>query len=321
MKILHVCNWCSGITTNNVDALKAHSKHSHELVTRITHPYDMALDPAWLTEANTDKDQVLALAEEADVLHFHVTGYKGTKGLPQTIHGIDWSVFLGKKPFIAHGMCSYLVNGNFALVPGTEDMFSIPDMDQYTALMGPHLSCKKSYEERLHYVPDILPINDWLYTPLRTAPKKLACTFKEPQLVAHLEGIHSITVRMLRTPTKLPEQLAWRRQNCRVTFDNSRDGHWGLFGIESLSQGIPCAVYTHPMNRECWRVLGVPDPPFEEIKYGGSDLAPALSRILGMSEDHWGSTSRECRKWVEDYYNPKRLVWRWDEVYGEILHQ
>ncbi len=207
MKILHVCNWASGITTRNVTGLKAHSINSHELVTRIIHPYDMALEPTWLTEANTTKEIVLQLAEEADVLHFHATGYSGTSRMPETIHGINWGDFHGKKPFIASGMCSCLEDGHFILGQGMQELFGLPQMDKYTGLVGPHLSCKISYQDRLLYAPDIVPIYDWLYTPLSGVKQKIACTFKEPHLVKECAGRETVILRVLPTPTKLTTQL------------------------------------------------------------------------------------------------------------------
>src|SRR5690242_13278940 len=210
MRVLHLCNWCSGITTRNVSALKAHSAHYHELVTRVLHPYDMAVEPTHLTERDTTRDMVIGLAEEADILHFHAVGFDGTIGLPETIHGIDWSRFLGKKLFILHGMCSDLQPDGETFILRHGERFAVRNLNRYDTLMGPHLSCKKSYEERLHYVPDIVPIWDWLYMPPARRPsEKTAATFKEPHIVSHCRA-KGLDVRFFPTPTKLTLQLEWR---------------------------------------------------------------------------------------------------------------
>lgn len=321
MKILHVCNWVGGITTRNVAALKRYSRHSHELVVRIDHCYDMATETAHLTEKNTTREIVDGLADEADALHFHAVGYAGSEELRETIHGIDWSRYLGKKLFVLHGMVSYLGDdGNFTRSDGwsnTMAQFDPGDLSRYDALMGPHLSCKISYDKRLEYVPDIVPIHDWLYTPLATEKQNVAATFKDPD-VAHACAAAGVMLRMFATPTKLTEQLAWRRANCKATFDNSRDGHWGLFGIESLSQGVPCVAYTHDVNRECWSVLGVPEPPFHLCEYKGADAPALLAKIMSMSTVEWNEESERARGWIEKCYAPELLVKRWDDVYDRI---
>lgn len=318
MKILHVCNWVGGITTRNVAELKKHSRHSHELVVRIDHCYDMATEPAHLSERNTTKDMVVGLAEEADALHFHAVGYDGTPELPETIHGIDWSAFRGKKPFILHGMCSDLQpdGETFTLRHGAR--FAVRNLDHYDALMGPHLSCKRSYQDRLEYVPDMVPIHDWLYTPASGYKLNLAATFKEPN-VASACLRENLNLNFFRTPTRLTDQLDWRRRFCRAAFDNSTDGHWGLFGVESLSQGVPCVAYTHPINLECWLVLGVPSPPFVVCRYGGADVPKLLRWIFDLPEEDWKCFSAACRKWVETCYDSKLLVRRWDATYDELL--
>lgn len=315
MRILHVCNWVGGITTRNVAALKQFSVHSHELVTRLDHCYDMATEPAHLTEKNTTREMVEGLAEEADVLHFHAAGYDGTVGLPETIHGIDWSKFKGKKLFVLHGMVSDL-QPDGSWIKRHADRFEVRNLGHYDALMGPHLSCKKSYEQRLLYVPDMIPVNDWLYTPVRERSRlRMAATFKDPAVAFNCQH-RGLDVRLLPTPSKLTEQLAWRRRNCRATFDNSTDGHWGLFGIESLSQGVPSVAFTHPLNLECWSVLGVPPPPFFDCKYGGDDVPSILEKILNQTDAWWNVVSERARSWVETYYAPFSLVHRWDAAYG-----
>lgn len=314
MRILHVCNWCSGITARNVAALKQHSQHQHELVTRLIHPYDMATEPVHLTEQDTTREMVLQLADEADALHFHAVGYDGSAGLPETIHGIDWSMFLGKKKFFFHGMVSDLLpDGRWEKRHG--ERFEVKHLGHYDALFGPHLSCKHTYEGRLYYVPDIIPIHDWLYTPAQIRPRqRVAVTFKDREIAwrCQREGLELL---LLPTPTKLTHQLDYRRRVCRATFDNSTDGHWGLFGIESLAQGIPSIAYTAPENYGCWTTLTVPKPPFIECAYGGADVPELLRTIFDMPPLEWEALSEKCRRWVELYYSPRNLVRRWDAIY------
>lgn len=321
MKILHVANWCSGITTRNVNALKAYSRHSHEFVARIIHPYDMACEPTHLTERDTTKEMVLQLAEEADALHFHAVGYAGSVGMPETIHGIDWSQFLGKKKFIFHGMCADLAGHNAAFTPTAGSRFLVPNLEKYDALMGPHWSCKSSYQERLHVVPDIVPIHDWLYTPQPGIKKRIACSFKDPWVAVDCAN-KGIPFRQFPCPTKLTEQLAWRRANCKVTFNGSINGAWGLFALESLSQGIPSVCYIHDEMRRVWtETLRVPPPPFIECGYGGEDAPELLRKVMDMPEDEWQELSFDCRAWMESFYGPEFLVFYWDQVYREIEDQ
>jgi len=324
MKIMHICNWCSGITARNVNGLKQWSKHSHELVARIAHPYAIDYEPPTHLERNTSKELVLAMAEEADALHFHAVGHDGTAELPETIHGIDWAQFRGKKRFILSGMCSMLARDRESWMLPAGERFRVRNLSHYDLLVGPHLSCKKTYDERLQYVPDIIPINDWLYTPLapRTDTGSLprprrACSFKgwERQEEAKRAGID---FRIFPTPTRMSTQLAWRRREACVTLDNYTDGHWGLFGMESLAQGIPCTTYTHPLNMECFEILKAKRPPFLDVQFGGGNLAEIFRRVMAMDSAEWLGWSLAGRHWIETYYDPEILTWRWDAVYDSM---
>ena len=317
MKVLHLANWVSGVTSRNVNALKQYSRHSHEFIARIEHVYNIGYEPPCYTEATTTREVVLALAEEADVLHFAAVGFDGTPELPETIHGIDWSEFLGRKRFVLSGMCSMLAPDGKTWFKPCGDKFTVRNLNKYDLLVGPHLSCKKTYAERLEYVPDIIPIDDWLYTPAPGPKPPVVCSFKGWESAEELKQA-GIDFRILPTPTKMAEQLDLRRNRVKATLDNFNDGHWGLFGMESLSQGIPSATYIHPMNRECFEILGIPQPPFLEVGHGGTGLVETLRRVLEMPEDVYAPLRRECRDWIERYYNPKALVRRWDSVYETI---
>lgn len=317
MKILHVSNWCSGVTARNVNALKQWSTHQHELVARTTHPYDLNYEMPTYTEASTTKEIVLGMAEEADALHFDAVGYDGTPELRETIHGIDWSQFLGKKRFVLTGHCSMLTPDGSAWIKPCGRKFDIDHLDKYDLLMGPALSCRHTYAARLEYAPDMIPIFDWLYTPLLGEKPQRACSFKCGERVYELRG-RGIDFVQIPCPTKMPIQMDWRRREVRASADNYTDGHWGLFGLESLSQGTPCATYTHPMNRECWDILGVPPPPFIELAFGGANLAETMALILYAPESAWRVMSAEARSWMEKHYDPEILVRRWDDLYNKI---
>jgi hypothetical protein len=90
------------------------------------------------------------------------------------------------------------------------------------------------------------------------------------------------------------------------------------FGLESLSQGIPCVTYAHAVNMKCWDLLNVPPPPFFWCKYGGEDVPEILSRIFKMPRDEWQCYSKVARDWMETHYAPRKIVGRWDGVYDRI---
>ncbi len=318
MRILHVTNWCSGIAERNVRALKQWSAHQHELVTRIAHPYGdrIAYEAPTYTEATTTRETVLGMAEEADALHFHCVGYDGTAELPETIHGIDWGAFRGKKRFVLTGHCSMLSPERQWILPCGE-RFRVRNLHHYDAIFGPHLSCRRTYDRRLEYAPDIIPIHDWLYRPSGDFPPAAACSFKGGERADDCWRA-GIRFDVFPTPTPMPQQLARRRREFRVTLDNFTDGHWGLFGMESLSQGIPCATYIHPMNLECFDILKAPLPPFLRLKFGGEDLPERFKEVLAMPEADWRALSAQCREWIEQHYDPERLVWRWDALYDAL---
>lgn len=299
-------------------ALKQHSQHSHELVTRIIHPYDMACEPTHLTERDTTKEMVLQLAEEADVLHFHAVGSTGSVGHPETIHGIDWEPILSRKISIFHGMIADLQSDMKTFILRHGSLFDVPNREKYTALMGPHFSCKKTYGEHLKVVPDIVPIYDWLYTPQPGSKQPIAATFKDLHVVEACQKA-GVDLRYLVTPTKLTEQLAWRRATCRVTFNGSVDGAWGLFALESMAQGIPTVAYTNPLNEQIWKEIDVPPPPIIACEYGGADVPETLRRVMNMPEDEWQHMAGASRWWMETYYRPRQIVGRWDDMYNQIF--
>ncbi len=317
MKILHICNWAAGITTRNVNALKQWSRYRHELVARIAHPYPIHYEAPTYTEATTTRETVLGMIEEADALHFHAVGYDGTAELPETVHGINFAQWLGKKRFIFTGMCSMLApDGETWTIPCGEK-FRVRNLDRYDLIMGPHLSCKHTYAERLEYAPDIIPIHDWLYTPSGVFPPARVCSFKGGEVKGALWQA-GIEFYQYPTPTAMSLHLAQRRKLYRATLDNFTDGHWGLFGMESLAQGIPSLAYIHPVNMECFDILKAPIAPFLSVHFGGRKLAATLSGVLNWPEEAWREFSVHCREWMEAHYDPERLVWRWDDLYGRL---
>lgn len=317
MRILHIANGDVGPAAASVAALKQWSQHSHELVAKWATGYTQPQ----LLEANTTPETVLELANQADVLHFHGIGSRGTLGNPCTIHDIDWQEYRASKRFVFHGNVSMLAPDGSYIMPGG-DRFRVSGLDEYDLLLGSYPSCAQAYDAPLmEYVPDILPVNDWLLAPLPgwTIGKKdnAVCTARIRKRCKELQAA-GLPISYL-DPTMLPSEiLRARRNEYAAALDNYSDGHWTPFGLESLAQGVPCAVHVSETDAAAFKILGATPAPFIQLEYGGADLQQKMMSFLTEGEGEQERLAELGRSWIAKFYDPEKLSWLWDTAYTKL---
>src|SRR5947209_4267866 len=91
------------------------------------------------------------------------------------------------------------------------------------------------------WLPDLIPINDQLYTPY--LGKKEPCI----SYIKHWEELDCYDFNGIKRQKLFNELhgilLYKRRHEATCVIDNLCDGHFGLAGLESMSMGLPTIVF------------------------------------------------------------------------------
>lgn len=315
LNVLHIANLTAGPAAMSVSALKQWSKHRHELVARTANGLEYSTPS--ITEYTATPDFVRSMVEQADVLHFHGVGFNGSLGDRQTIHGIDFAEYRGAKKFIFHGYLSMLrPDGSWALPGG--DRYAVSDLPEYDMLAGSHPSCEQAYAmPQMRTLPDILPIFDWLLSPVKHGKPRRACSYygRKHQRALTATGVD---LEVLQFGSVAPILLDYVRHAFSAALDNYSDGHWSTFGIVALALGLPCLAFVHPVNWSFFDTIKADRAPFVETEYGGATVADSLKRILSLPDEELQAIAGYGRAWIERFYDPERLTWVWDDAYDSL---
>lgn len=298
LNILHVVGPQSGVAADTVVALKNWSGHRHELVAVAGDPLQYT-QPA-LTTATTSPPMLEEFVTQADVIHFHGS-------VPQ-IHGCT---FLCKKTVLHVRGSLLLPDGSWGLSKGDDAQ----GLEGFTRLAGAYPSCALSYgRPDMRYLPDILPISDWLYRPYRQEKPRRVCSYNHRRRVKELAAV-GIDFELLRPYWQESLTLEYVRRAFAAAVDNYSFGHWTRFGLACLAQGVPCVCYIHPDNYDAFKREV---PPFIPTEYGGTGLVEVLQRTLALPAGELSSLANYGRFWMKEHYDPEKLVWQWDEFYAEL---
>jgi len=111
--------------------------------------------------------------------------------------------------------------------------------------------------------------------------------------------------------------MSERRKWATVSIDNVSEGHYGLAGTESLSQGIPAIVWNHPTTIEQLSMIGGKNPFIQATSFTEAAAhAITWAKEKNMAEEY----GMECRAWVEQYYHSKKLIEKfWDPFVEDLL--
>lgn len=182
-------------------------------------------------------------------------------------------------------------------------------------------------------VPNIIPINDEEYKPLKTNNDKpvifYSYTFNNkgfskrwdtkgyPEVSKLLERFRDFANIVKITNTPFEQCLKLKRES-DIVIDDIVTGSYHLTSLEALSQGKPTAAYLDNRTQFILRELtGAKELPFvnvklEEAKY----VLEELCKDKKLREE----IGDYSRKWMEKYYNDKDLVKIYKKTYEDILN-
>ena len=182
-------------------------------------------------------------------------------------------------------------------------------------------------------VPNIIPINDYNYKPIKTDNDKptifYSYTFNNegfssrwdtkgyPEVSLLLEQFKDLANIKKITNAPFFECLKLKRES-DIVIDDIITGSYHLTSLEALSQGKPTLAYLDNRTQYILRELtGASELPFvnvkmEEAKY----VLEELCRDKKLREE----IGDYSRKWMEKYYNDKDLAKIYKKVYEDILN-
>ncbi len=264
LKILHMTTTDpAGSVFNFVRAMNQHTPHRARLFTNMRIPqYQFPCD---INDIFDTGDELEALLEESDVLHFHKVREDDMEieftlenmGITKHFSVKDYLEFNGKRKKVV-----YHVHGHQSERNNTEDrakeyaakngyvLASTPDLEQMF----------RKYYPNVHYFPNCVPINDVRYMP-RASDKmfpwgKMAngdpfFTYLVMQSPTNtiLKNVDMIKEIMERVGADLPVRYVqiWNadldfalrhKRNAHIVFDHI-EGYYGLSSLEALSMGKP----------------------------------------------------------------------------------
>ncbi len=293
-KILHVCNWFdpANDVVRCVKELQKYSKYEHRLIISREHP--LHLYPKW-----TNDNHISTEFSWADAIIFHFVGWDDKHG---------WKTKTNKPIAFRNINIRYdLALDKF----WAEDQYNADNLEDYKLVSSSHVGAKEFLTGKFRWLPDLIPIYDELYTPF-TGDKDPCISFTK-----HYEQLYELLAdakKQVLWGVPHTDFLRRRRSKATVVVDNICDGHYGLAGLESMSMGLPTIVYNHSLTQDALKELSPQYPPFVEVS---PDLAYVVNaaRVYAVA-----SYDPHIRQWVEDMYNPERIIkMYWDSFAEELL--
>lgn len=311
--ILHLAPWFdpSGDVTRSVAELNKFSKHHHDVVVRWMHPDRATFKfPEPLHQSPT-----LAVVRErmdwADAIIYHLVGKDCEAG---------YKLQPGSNKPIAFRNANVLWNGERFCC--SQEFFDNPV--KYKAIGSCHMGARDFMGEDCAFLPALIPINDELYTPDWTWRNPcVAYTKRTKEITGELSSDYRWIRRLDLSGQSWQSVMHMRRTQATVCIDAiTGEGHYGLFGTESLAQGIPCVA--HLERRTLEQLADLTDAgPVRGSFYCPFISADALRRAVLLASE-WAWVREEygdrARRWIEQYYNSQRLVERyWDPFMERLL--
>lgn len=306
--ILHICNSLdpAGDVVRSVAELKRHSRHLHAVAVHDRHQFQASYGfrEAELMEWNTTPEVIRNLFDWADAILFHFIGTEA-----------GWGDMGTTKP------CAFR-NSNIYYNKETGKHYCLPEysarsVERFRLLASSHIGAR-----------DFLPGCRWLPVLLDIdAPLLVPDWRQRPHCVSFAKHHAAFTGMGFRGMKKLPcwemhrpEVLFLRKTQATVVLDNFSDGHYGLAGLEALSQGIPVVVFNAEAAQEECRLLSDTPAPWIEAKPGIQAMRVAVLRVARLPAEEYAKLRRAARAWMEQCYRSKDLIARfWDPFCDELV--
>lgn len=326
VRVLHVtCSSLAGAPIRIVRALQKYTDVSVRLL-NLTAYSKRICDEDLLWEKEEHKKEALDLIREADIIHFH--------------HPFDFRS--ENNPFgfniaqIAKKTVKYLrhFHSDPTLYKRQADFFNdFNDNETLPHVVIPHYP--ERYYPNARVVPNIIPIHDPEYLPLKTnnevpivsfSPSSFLYAFEdrwgtkscpevewlcrkfERKKIARLDMIYNVP---------LTECLR-RKQASDIVIDDVNTGSYHLSALEGLSLGKPTFAYLDSRTiTVLLKLTGASEIPFINVSL--EYLEKPLLEIIDdrrLREDI-GFFSRQ---WIERYYRDDKLVFHFVAVYKDLMN-
>jgi hypothetical protein len=201
---------------------------------------------------------------------------------------------------------------------------------------------QERYYPRARPVPNIVPINEELYTPTRKggsgvtvffAPSNIRSAWQVPdalsrwdtkgfpETLALLKRIERATPGVrIDVGLKLPhaECLA-RRRHSHVSIDEMVTGSYHLSSLESLSQGVPTFAFLDRRTQVTLaEITGTGEHPWMDFRLEEAEIP--LRRLLEDAELR-EEVGRYSRQWMEQYWDDVAMVRHFVRAYEDLLER
>jgi hypothetical protein len=281
-----------------------------------------------------DREESLALLRDCDIVHLHHFMHLDTNPFGIDLH--KWTragtkfvhQFQSTPGFIARR----LYGGDQRIIEEMVHHSTIPQ------LVIPHL--QERFYPRARVVPQIIPIDDELYTPFEPKAEHPVIVFspsvsmsawfsENPEHRWESKG-YPETRRLLEKVTAgIPgsshqiiqdrphfECLAERRRG-HIAIDEMVSGSFHLCSFESLSQGLPTFAYLDERTLQVLAELtGIMTHPWMNFKIEDSERP--LKTLL-LDGDLRQQIGHDSRRWMEKHWNPRTMVQHYVRAYHDLM--
>lgn len=330
-KVVHIAMTpLAGSPIRIVQALNTYTDVSARLLT--VNPYPPTVGRSYPTDLSwsnhDDRQTFISALENSDIIHLH-----HWMNFSHNPLGINFHDYLanGKKVIRQFHSNPSFVARHAGLTP--EAILNDP-LPQLTL---PQLH--ERYYPRARVVPNIVPIEDPLYTnpvlipdaPLSVyyRPSNTASAWSDrwetkgaPEVMAILNWAsqHIPNLRIDADLNGLPyEEHIRRRSQCHVTIDDVVTGSFHLTSLESLAQSRAVICYLDARQLLALaHFTGCSELPF--INCSLEDLAPTLDALSKQSQlvKELGIRGRQ---WMQRYWHPKAMAEHYVNAYRDLLSQ
>lgn len=331
MRILHFSvTPLAGAPIRLVRALQKHTPHDVHQVVLDPGAYGYRTFDTDLTWEQ-DKDVVLDLLEQADVVHLH--HYFDLRTNPFGIDFLRWQT--GERRIIRqiHSHPLHIARTTGASI----EQIVFPDVPQL--VIG---QFHERYYPYARVVPNIVPIDDEIYRPIASEPADEAVTVffapsvdasawarddppqrwdtkGFPETASLLTGLahrHArLHVKVVRNSAH--EQCMRMRRDCQIAVDEMVTGSYHLCSLESLAQGLPTFAYLdRRMVAVLFELTGCSTLPW--MNYRLEDAAPAIGRLVD-EPDLRRAIGISSRRWMETYWADRDMVRHYDDAYRDLM--
>ena len=306
----------AGMAIRFTNAINRYTEHRARLVTFGTvYSVDFETD-LHVPELREDYAEVVALCEEADVIHFHNMIDENWPLGPHVLRDL-----VRGKPIIyhEHGHPYFLANA--------------ADMRRRCEEAGRHVLVATPDLLNLwpgsHWQPNLVPINDVGYLPApgnHAGDQVRMCQAPTRRWHKHtaefIEVTDALMARLTHVDRDIIENVSHaeclrRKRRCQVVFDHM-NGHFGISSLESLSQGVPVVAGLDDWNIDQLKKAGRADTVPWIIARTRDQLATELE-ALAVDRDLRAAHGAESRRWMERHWTERQLIAQLIDYYERLL--